>query len=214
MSAVAEPRLQDTLRQAAEWRLLGLLFERPREGWKREVEALRVEVADPEIRIAAELAGQEGTEGIYLALLGPGGAVSPREVTYRGMQDPGHILADIEAFHEAFAFHPDTEEPPDHLAVEAGFSGILGIEGDVCTRTRERRRGRGRGSGGGTLLRGAPCKLRLARGRSAGDQRRPLPRPRGESPGPARRSAHRYSPCHRTSPTAGSRQPTHPVRGE
>jgi hypothetical protein len=41
------------------------------------------------------------------------------------MEDPGHILADIMAFYEAFAFRPATEEPPDHLAVEAGFLGYL-----------------------------------------------------------------------------------------
>lgn len=54
-------------------------------------------------------------------MLGPGGLASPREVAYRGMGDPGQILSDILAFHEAFAFRPEAEEPPDHVAVEAGF---------------------------------------------------------------------------------------------
>jgi nitrate reductase assembly molybdenum cofactor insertion protein NarJ len=41
------------------------------------------------------------------------------------MEDPGRIIADISAFYEAFAFQPETEEAPDHLAVEAGFVGYL-----------------------------------------------------------------------------------------
>ena len=120
-----EPRVHELLRQATEWRLLGLLFERPRKNWWQEVEVLVRDLGDPEIKAAAEAAREEADEGLYLALLGPGGAVSPREVAYRGMEDPGHILAEIMAFYEAFAFRPKTEEPPDHLAVEAGFLGYL-----------------------------------------------------------------------------------------
>jgi nitrate reductase assembly molybdenum cofactor insertion protein NarJ len=120
-----EPGFQELLRQATEWRLIGLLFERPREGWWQEVEDLCREVADAEIRAAADAAREEAGEGLYFAILGPGGAVSPREVAYRGMEDPGHILAAIKAFYEAFAFRPETEEPPDHVAVEAGFIGYL-----------------------------------------------------------------------------------------
>jgi nitrate reductase assembly molybdenum cofactor insertion protein NarJ len=124
-AAIADPRVHERLAEAAAWRLLGLLFERPREGWWQDVEALSHVVTDPEIRAAAAAVREEAGEGLYLALLGPGGLVSPREVTYRGMEDPGHILADISAFYEAFAFQPETEEAPDHLAVEAGFMGYL-----------------------------------------------------------------------------------------
>jgi nitrate reductase assembly molybdenum cofactor insertion protein NarJ len=120
-----EPRVRDLLSQAAAWRLLGLLFERPREGWRQEAENLCREVSDADIASAVEAARDQVGEGRYLALLGPGGAVSPREVTYRGMEDPGHIIADISAFYDAFAFQPETEEAPDHLAVEAGFLGYL-----------------------------------------------------------------------------------------
>lgn len=128
MSTLADPRLHELLRQAAEWRLLSLLFERPRAGWREEVEGLCREVLDPEIKAAATAAREEASEGLYLALLGPGGPVSPREVSYRGMEDPGHLLADIEAFHQAFAFSPRTEEAPDHLSVEAGFLGYLRLK--------------------------------------------------------------------------------------
>jgi nitrate reductase assembly molybdenum cofactor insertion protein NarJ len=116
------------LAEAAAWRLLGLLFERPRERWWQEVADLRREVEDPDIGAAADAAREEADEGTYLAVLGPGGAVSPREVAYRGMEDPGHLLADIEAFYAAFAFHPQTEEAPDHLAVEAGFLAYLSFK--------------------------------------------------------------------------------------
>jgi nitrate reductase assembly molybdenum cofactor insertion protein NarJ len=124
-AAITDSRVQQLLGDAAAWRLLGLLFERPREGWWQEVEMLRRDAADPVIRAAADAAHEMAKEGLYLALLGPGGPVSPREVAHRGMEDPGRILADISAFYEAFAFQPETEEAPDHLSVEAGFLGYL-----------------------------------------------------------------------------------------
>lgn len=124
-SEIGESRVRELLREATEWRLLGLLFERPREGWWQEVETLSREVADPEITPATDAAREEATEGLYLALVGPGGPVSLREVAYRGMEDPGRIIADLSGFYDAFAFQPETEEAPDHLAVEAGFLGYL-----------------------------------------------------------------------------------------
>lgn len=126
--AIDDLRLRSLLVEAAAWRLLGLLFERPRGGWWQEVADLRREVDDPDIGAAADAAREEADEGTYLAVLGPGGAVSPREVAYRGMEDPGHLLADIEAFYSAFAFDPQTEEAPDHLAVEAGFLAYLSFK--------------------------------------------------------------------------------------
>ena len=134
-AAIADPRVRELLAEATAWRLLGLLFERPREGWREEVEALSRVVADSTLRSAAAVAQEEASEGLYLALFGPGGPVSPREVTYRGMEDPGRILADISAFYEAFAFQPETEEAPDHLAVEAGFMGYLCVK-EAYARTR------------------------------------------------------------------------------
>jgi nitrate reductase assembly molybdenum cofactor insertion protein NarJ len=124
-AAITDPRVQAHLGEATAWRLLGLLFERPRDGWREEVESLRPAVRDADIAAAVEAAREEATEGLYLAVLGPGGLASPREVAYRGMRDPGQILSDILAFHEAFAFRPEVEEPPDHVAVEAGFLGYL-----------------------------------------------------------------------------------------
>ena len=113
-----------SIADAAEWRLLGLLFERPHHEWRREVATVAQEVADAGVRAAARVA-QDATEGRYLAMLGPCGAVSPREVTYRSFEDPGRILADITGFYEAFGFHPQAEDPIDHVAVEIGFVGYL-----------------------------------------------------------------------------------------
>jgi hypothetical protein len=127
-ATITDPGVQAHLGEATAWRLLGLLFERPRDGWRQELESLRPAVRDAEISAAVEAAREEATEGLYLAVLGPGGVASPREVAYRGMGDPGQILSDILAFHEAFAFRPEAEEPPDHVAVEAGFMGYLRLK--------------------------------------------------------------------------------------
>jgi len=133
--AITDPRVQELLAEASAWRLLGLLFERPRDGWREDVEALSRVVSDAGITTAADAAHKEATEGLHLAILGPGGPVSPREVSYRGMEDPGHIIADIRAFYDAFAFQPQTEEAPDHLSVETGFVGYLCVK-EAYARTR------------------------------------------------------------------------------
>lgn len=116
-----------SMRAATEWRLLGLLFERPRQGWLEEIAQLRNEVADGLLRDAAD-AATEAKEGTYLAVLGPGGCASPREIAYRGREDPGPVLADIGAFHQAFGFRPDVEDTIDHVAVEASFAGFLAFK--------------------------------------------------------------------------------------
>lgn len=110
--------------EAARWRLLGLLFERPRPGWRAEVAALAGEVRDPALAPIADAARAEREER-YLALLGPGAPVSPREVAWRGLADPGWVLADLRRFYDAFAYRPRAEDPPDHVAVEAGFVAYL-----------------------------------------------------------------------------------------
>jgi hypothetical protein len=121
------PAISDALREAARWRLAALLLERPRAGWLDEVRALACEVHDPDLRAAASSAAA-ATEGDYLALLGPGGAVPAREIAYRRGRDPGWLLSDVARFYEAFAYRPRVEDPPDHLSVEAGFVGYLWLK--------------------------------------------------------------------------------------
>lgn len=152
--------LRSRIAEAAAWRLAALLLQRPRRGWHQEVMALAGEVDDTALRRAArEAAG--ACEETYLAVLGPGGAVSPREVGYCEQRDPGHLLADIAAFYRAFAYLPGsqsgngdasgsgaheprewtdqcepvvatetvgTEDPVDHVAVEADFLGYLRLK--------------------------------------------------------------------------------------
>lgn len=115
------------VREAGWWRLISLLFERPRPGWRKEVAALASEVASGELAAAAE-AADSAEEGAYLAVIGPGGRVSPREVAYRPTADPGWLLADIKGFYTAFGFQPRSEEPIDHVAVQTGFLGFLALK--------------------------------------------------------------------------------------
>ena len=110
--------------EAAGWRLASLLLERPWGAWKRDIEILAHEVVDPALASAAR-AANEATEELYQRLFGPGGAVSPREVSYCGFEDPGQLMAALRAFYHAFAFQPKREEAIDHIAVEAGFVGYL-----------------------------------------------------------------------------------------
>ncbi len=110
--------------EAADWRLMGLLLERPRRGWHDEVAALAGEVRTGDLRAAAEVACT-ATEGEYLSCLGPGGQVSPREVAYQPFADPGQLLAALGSAYNAFAFRPHVEEPLDHVAVEVAFVGYL-----------------------------------------------------------------------------------------
>ena len=111
------------LRESAIWRLLSLLFERPRAGWHEEVDALEVIAADPALSAAVAAAREEACEEAFLGILVPA-AVSPREVTWQ-KGDAGALLAELKATYEAFAFVPKTEEAPDHVSVEAGFVGWL-----------------------------------------------------------------------------------------
>lgn len=109
---------------AAEWRLLGLLLQRPRPGWHAQVASLGREVADERLA-AASAAARDAREGFYLSVFGPGGAVSPRAVAYRAFNDPGGILSEIAGYHEAFGFRTDTDEPPDHIGVLCDFVSYL-----------------------------------------------------------------------------------------
>ena len=117
----------EAMQAAANWRLLGLLFERPRPGWLDGLRKLAGEVTDPELKVAAREA-ECADEGSYLLVLGPGGSVSPREVAYRPMADPGKVLSEINGYYQAFAYCPRTEDPADHVAVEMGFVGYLALK--------------------------------------------------------------------------------------
>ena len=120
-----EPRTHALLRQAAEWWLIGLLFECPTGPWRDDVTALARDVNDPLLGSAAAHALQEADEGLYHSTFGPGGPAPPREVTYVTAIQLGSLLSDLNAFYDAFAYRPATREAPDHVSVEAGFIGYL-----------------------------------------------------------------------------------------
>ena len=116
------------LRQAAAWRLIGLLLECPGPDWMKQVLALGRDCDDPRLQSAAVAAQTEASEGLHHSLFGPGGPVSPREVTYSGGVQFGYLMAELNAFYRAFAYAPTTMEPLDHLSVEAGFMAYLGMK--------------------------------------------------------------------------------------
>ena len=113
------------IEESVAWRMFGLAFERPRDEWREQVASIAREVSDCDVRWVAELAGEQASEELFLDMLGPGGAVSPREVAYRGFADPGQLLSSLETIYGAFAYEPASEECPDHVSVEAGFVGYL-----------------------------------------------------------------------------------------
>ncbi len=128
MSAAGfEEHAREALARAARLRLASMLLERPRPGWSRELLALADELGDGDLVALAGEAAAAG-EGDYLALFGPGGLVSPREVSYRPMADLGQMLSELAAFYRAFAYRPRVEEPADHTAVETGFLSYLHLK--------------------------------------------------------------------------------------
>ena len=110
--------------EAASWRLASLLLERPRPEWRNEIAALSREASDESLLSCVDDVAN-ATEENYHALFGPGGTVSPREVSYCGFEDPGHLMADLQAFYDAFSYLPMREDPIDHICVEAGFVSYL-----------------------------------------------------------------------------------------
>jgi len=122
-------RERELLEDAASWRLIGLAFERPRGDWAETLlEIAKERAVDRDVAALAKRAASEATEAEFLAALGPGGVVSPREISYRFMGDPGRILAELKLMYDTYAFMPVTEEPPDHVSVEAGFVGYLRLK--------------------------------------------------------------------------------------
>jgi nitrate reductase assembly molybdenum cofactor insertion protein NarJ len=125
VSALAD-EIRSELAAASEWRLLSLLFSRPRPGWEDQLAALAEGAGGP-LRQAAAAARGAG-EGAYHALLGAGGVASPREAAHSGWLDPGRILADLSARYQAFGFASRGEEADDHLAVECDFVAYLHLK--------------------------------------------------------------------------------------
>ena len=71
------------LERTVRLRPMGLLLESPRPGWKQEVSALLKTCGWAELEQDTARVLEGWTEGRYLALFGPGGAVSPRGLRRR-----------------------------------------------------------------------------------------------------------------------------------
>jgi len=131
MTAATIAAKTQLLSEAAEWRLLSLLFECPSPNWREQLDALAAEVADADLKVAAETAQREASEGLYHSTFGPGGPAPGREISYRDWAQPGYLLSELTSYYEAFAYHPDqaaTVEAPDHVSVETGFIAYLKLK--------------------------------------------------------------------------------------
>ena len=113
------------LADASEWRLLGLLLECPSAMWRSQVSLLANQVGESQLRTIAETALAQASEASYYTVTGPGGPFPMREVSYRDALTSGQLLGELGAYFRAFGYAPETAEPPDHLAVEAGFVAYL-----------------------------------------------------------------------------------------
>jgi nitrate reductase assembly molybdenum cofactor insertion protein NarJ len=111
--------------EAAEWRLISLLFECPSDAWRHDVTALMREVEDADLKSAAQAALEEADEGLFHHTFGPGGPAPPREATYHQTVQLGYLMSELQAYYNAFAFRPVTAEPPDHISVETAFIAYL-----------------------------------------------------------------------------------------
>jgi len=114
--------------EAAEWRLISLLFDCPNGKWFDDVKALGEQVTDKRLKRAARAAQKEASEGLFHSIFGPGGPAPGREVSYRGWVQPGYMLSELTSFYDAFSFKPVTDEVPDHVAVETGFIAYLRLK--------------------------------------------------------------------------------------
>lgn len=123
--AVLNERELRLAKEAAEWRLISLLFECPGPQWREQVTALMQEVDDEKLHSAAHYALEEAGECLFHYAFGPGGPAPAREATCHQTVQLGYLMSELQAYYNAFAFHPSTAEAPDHVSVEAGFISYL-----------------------------------------------------------------------------------------
>jgi nitrate reductase assembly molybdenum cofactor insertion protein NarJ len=127
-NTVLDQRELQLAREAAEWRLISLLFECPSESWRAQLAGLAKEIADPELKSAVKAALEEAEEGLFHYVFGPGGPAPAREATYHQTVELGYLMSELQAYYNAFAFHPQTAEAPDFVSVEAGFIAYLKLK--------------------------------------------------------------------------------------
>lgn len=121
------------LETASRWRLLSLVFQYPSRRTRQELRRLAGSVRSDASVLAKEWVGipNRFAEAEYHRVLGPGG-VPPVESSYdpNALAGRGPLLADIAAFHKAFAYAPlhPPAEVPDHIAAELDFLSYLAFK--------------------------------------------------------------------------------------
>jgi nitrate reductase assembly molybdenum cofactor insertion protein NarJ len=125
---ISDHKQRALLAEAARWRLIGALFECPTGNWREILDALCTLESDPDLREATCAAQTEASESLYYSVFGPGGSSSPREVSYHKHLELGSLMSELGGYYDAFGYQPDTREPGDHIAVEAGFVGYLRLK--------------------------------------------------------------------------------------
>lgn len=122
---ILSDHVRGLLRDAAEWRLLAMLFECPSDEWRSAIDALSSELHHAALREAVDAARTEAAEGLFHHVFGPGGPAPAREASYLDTLQLGYVIAELECYYNAFAYRHRVGEPADHIAVEAGFIGYL-----------------------------------------------------------------------------------------
>ncbi|MGQ0734063.1 MAG: molecular chaperone TorD family protein, partial [Acidobacteriota bacterium] len=121
-------RIRQVLRDAAEWRLLGRLFECPSTTWIDDLRNLAADLRTTSLADVALAAREHADEGVFHSLFGPGGPAPPREASYHESLELGSLMAELKEYYEAFGYAPATPEAPDHVSVETGFVAYLRVK--------------------------------------------------------------------------------------
>jgi len=127
-SVIDDPVQKRLLRYASWWRLAGMLFECPADGWHEALAGLVSLAEDTGLQQAVKKAEAEASPALYYSVFGPGGPASPREAAFHNNLNLGGLLAELSGYYSAFAYTPETQEPDDHVSVEAGFIGYLRLK--------------------------------------------------------------------------------------
>ena len=100
------PDSKNTLHDALDWRLFGVLFECPSDELREEIPMVSRKTTDSLLRETAKTAPKDASISQYYKVLGPGGPVAPRDVSYRKRILPGQLLGELIVCYEAFGYAP------------------------------------------------------------------------------------------------------------
>jgi hypothetical protein len=129
------PTLEELEEQAGDWRLIAILLEPPRPGWRRKLRDASKNTVDPELRTAARLAQREGQQHVHASLFGSDGLLRCRESAHRPRHDRQPMMADLHGMAKAYGFDGFGENPTDHIITLAPFMAHL-MEAQLEARTR------------------------------------------------------------------------------